>query len=318
MRAQREVGGSFDLRGQRTVRFVCPICKGGLSKSAHTLDCTACGMTFSQPGDHYINFLPDGLFDDSACGWQERQLTMEAWYQDLLADPKKAEWVLMHDHEPYAEFLHSLSGTVLDLGGGIGAVRMFLAPEVEYLVIDPSLAWLGDGWREILARLAERSRGGTADHASHDSTFVRGVAEHLPFADQSFDAVLAFWTLNHVADPAAVFREVHRVLRSGGQFLLVLEDMEPSWLDLARRLLGRFRPARPPAPYPPSWKGRETLAEKLRLRRIGEHWPIQKDHLRISDADIQCWSKRRFSIRRREWRGDFLSYRLQAMTPRSS
>ena len=269
-------------------------------------------MRFSQARDQYINLLPDRRLEDGDPGWQERQQEMEAWYRDLIADPKKAERLLTHDHEPYAAFLHRLSGTVLDLGGGVGIARMFLAPGVEHLVVDPSLDWLGHGWRELTARLEQRSRRDAADHGARASIFIRGAAEYLPFGDRSIDAALAFWSLNHVAEPAPVFREVHRVLRPGGRFLIVLEDMEPSWLDLATRLLERFRAARPPRPYPLSWKGRETLAEKLRLRRLGEDWPLQRDHLRIRDADIRRWCKGRFLINRREWRGDFLSYELEA------
>lgn len=38
----------------------------------------------------------------------------------------------------------------------------------------------------------------------------------LPFADGSFDAVIAQAVLEHVLDPAQVVREIHRVLRHGG------------------------------------------------------------------------------------------------------
>ena len=62
--------------------------------------------------------------------------------------------------------------------------------------------------------------------------FVRGVGEHMPFRSATFDAVVAFWSLNHVGDPGRVVQEIGRVLRSGGRLLLVLEDMEPRWRDL--------------------------------------------------------------------------------------
>jgi SAM-dependent methyltransferase len=45
-----------------------------------------------------------------------------------------------------------------------------------------------------------------------------GIAEHLPFPDESFDVVLANSVLEHVTDLAAALSEAHRVLRPGGMF----------------------------------------------------------------------------------------------------
>jgi len=47
---------------------------------------------------------------------------------------------------------------------------------------------------------------------------IDGVAERLPFEDSSFDIVRANSVVEHVADAAAMFREVYRVLRTAGVF----------------------------------------------------------------------------------------------------
>ena len=49
---------------------------------------------------------------------------------------------------------------------------------------------------------------------------VVGAAESLPFAESSFDVVVATQMLEHVPDPPQVIREVNRVLRPGGLLLL--------------------------------------------------------------------------------------------------
>jgi demethylmenaquinone methyltransferase/2-methoxy-6-polyprenyl-1,4-benzoquinol methylase len=55
---------------------------------------------------------------------------------------------------------------------------------------------------------------------------VAGDAMHLPFADESFDAVTISFGLRNVEDPAAALREFARVVRPGGQ-LLVCEFSRP-------------------------------------------------------------------------------------------
>jgi SAM-dependent methyltransferase len=47
-----------------------------------------------------------------------------------------------------------------------------------------------------------------------------GGLDVLPFADASFDAVLAVNALQFAADPASALREVHRVLRPGGRLAI--------------------------------------------------------------------------------------------------
>jgi SAM-dependent methyltransferase len=49
--------------------------------------------------------------------------------------------------------------------------------------------------------------------------FVEANAEQLPFADDTFDAVLINFAIHHFARPDAVFTEIRRVLAPGGRFV---------------------------------------------------------------------------------------------------
>lgn len=56
-----------------------------------------------------------------------------------------------------------------------------------------------------------------ANAALDDAYVVTG--EDLPFPDESFDACLSNWVLEHVEDPKTHLREVSRVLRPGGRYI---------------------------------------------------------------------------------------------------
>src|SRR5207248_4744319 len=56
---------------------------------------------------------------------------------------------------------------------------------------------------------------------------VAASAEALPFADQSFDAAMAFATVHHWPDPVAGLREMQRVARRVVVF--TCETTESSW-----------------------------------------------------------------------------------------
>jgi SAM-dependent methyltransferase len=65
------------------------------------------------------------------------------------------------------------------------------------------------------------------------SEVVCGDASRLPFADRSFDVVVASEVLEHVRDDAEVLAELARVLRPGGTFVVTVPRWWPetvNWL----------------------------------------------------------------------------------------
>ena len=129
-------------------------------------------------------------------GWQPSSQV----YQDLVT-------ALIRDH-----------GRVLDLGCGRGGVLERLHAHATRVVgLDPD----GPSLRE---------------HRISGISLLCGQAEHLPFADGSFDLVCCSWVLEHVVDPQRTFREVARVLRPAGRFAFVTPNARHPLLLLNRAL----------------------------------------------------------------------------------
>lgn len=74
-----------------------------------------------------------------------------------------------------------------------------------------------------------------AQRLTPNATFYTSMAEALPLQDASVDLALSTVSFHHWQDQAAGVREIARVLRPGGYFLLVDLSM-PDWLVRAFRL----------------------------------------------------------------------------------
>jgi ubiquinone/menaquinone biosynthesis C-methylase UbiE len=100
-------------------------------------------------------------------------------------------------------------GSVLEIGVGSGANLPLYGPAVDHVVaLDP------------LSGLLRLASGRMADAVAPVSLLL-GSAEHIPFADATFDAIVMTWTLCSIRDPTAALAEMRRVLKPGGLLLFV-------------------------------------------------------------------------------------------------
>jgi SAM-dependent methyltransferase len=65
------------------------------------------------------------------------------------------------------------------------------------------------------------------DVPGNEHADLHGSLESIPVEDESFDVVLCLQVLEHVPDPAAAVRELHRVVRPGGRVLLSTHGVYP-------------------------------------------------------------------------------------------
>ena len=162
----------------------------------------------------------------------EQRATVRAGY-DAMADSYDAErgrspaandgLVALHDSLPEHP-------RVLDLGCGAAEGPLQFLPDERAVGLDFSTEQL---------RLA---RGRT------DAALVAGEMTTLPFADDSFDAVTAFYSVIHLPleSHRDCYEEVARVLRPGGEFLFSIGDdwvgENDDWLDSGERMAWSFPP----------------------------------------------------------------------------
>ena len=99
---------------------------------------------------------------------------------------------------------------VADIGTGTGYLLPHLAASfAEVVAIDPV--------EEMLAVARDRVAGAGLDNV----TFQIGKAANVPLEDGSLDLVIASLVLHHESDPARALEEFNRILRPGGQVLIV-------------------------------------------------------------------------------------------------
>lgn len=145
---------------------------------------------------------------------------------------------------------------VLDIAAGTGtSTEPFVDAGVHAVPADFSMGML---------RVGKRQRPRLA--------FTAADAMHLPFADDSFDAVTMSYGLRNVADPAQALAEFLRVTRPGGRVVIcefsspTLAPVRAAYRQVALRALPVV--ARRTASNPDSYV---YLAESIRA------WPVQAE-----------------------------------------
>jgi SAM-dependent methyltransferase len=169
---------------------------------------------FTRPTVTSVGVTDVPALDESRELWEAHS----QWWIDGFtdgADPEYVEQIL-----PLAAAELADATSVLDIGCGDGQIgRMLAAAGSSVVGIDAS-------WNQI--RVA-RERGGGVEYA-------RAAADRLPFADASFDAVVACLVFEHIDAVDAAIAEISRVVAPGGRFCFflnhpLLQTPDSGWID---------------------------------------------------------------------------------------
>jgi len=172
-------------------------------------DCSA-SLVESQPAVPVRRTLAQDLFDGVAPSY-------DTWAQVLT----------FFQYLRWREFLVSRmalrpGNLVLDVCTGTAGVAMEIADHHDGRIVglDVSHLMLEAGLRAV----EKKNLDGRVQ-------LVQGRAEHLPFPDETFDAVVFTYLLRYVQDPDATIRELSRVLKPDGQLLSLEFDIpEALWM----------------------------------------------------------------------------------------
>ncbi len=102
--------------------------------------------------------------------------------------------------------------TVLDIGCGAGVDTLIAA-----ILVGPEGRVTGI---DLIPEMVDRARKNLKGTSLKNVTFREGSAEELPFPEGTFDIVLSNGAFNLIPDKPKALREVFRVLKPSGRFLL--------------------------------------------------------------------------------------------------
>mgnify|MGYP000753228485 CR=1 FL=1 len=173
---------------------------------------------------------------------------------------------------------------VLDLGCGRGGVVERLGTTGQWAGCDPD-------WRSL------------KEHRVVGLWRSQALSERLPFANATFDVVIASWVLEHLPQPATTWREVARVLRPGGRFFFLTPNRRHPIPRLSA-LLARFRTLQAPLvtaiyrraaadTFPVHYRANtfetlERLATSTGLRLVQLEW--------VDDPSYFAWTEGSFAF----------------------
>lgn len=208
-----------------SLEFICPVCKTPVAKNAAgRFECQRCCIEFQS-----TNGIP--RFEGRTIAGNKKEEVFRFW--NTAPNESKSVDVPLNTSEFFAQTeykryhqLHQNLGTpffkdaigfdrysgkkILEVGCGIGIDSIqFARAKNDLTLLDLTIESLS------ITRARLESEGYTAN-------YVCGDSENLPFSDGQFDVVYSYGVIHHSPDTAQSVREILRVLKPGGEAIVML------------------------------------------------------------------------------------------------
>ena len=219
------------LPSLRGIEFVCPLCRGPLSSLEDGYACPVCSKTYLLHAgipdfrvfpDPYLDYDADRERTEIVLSALEKldlaQLLAHYWsFSDITPVDLRPKYIrsAMLGREKAKHTLDMLktgafttpsaARTVLEIGSGTGAFLAVASDHYEQVIgVDIAMRWLHLSRRRFM------------DEGRPVPPLVCCCAEYLPFADNSFDLVVAASTIEFVRDQSKALSECARALKPDG------------------------------------------------------------------------------------------------------
>ncbi len=136
--------------------------------------------------------------------WRKEQ--KETYDEIVRKSPTKHQYIYSEETLKLLDKILPRKGKLLDIGCGTG----------HYAEILNNRKWYGVDISPESVKIAKKF---------YKKVKVGDITKHIPFSNNSFDFVLSLSTLHHVFDyiPETI-KEVRRVLKKGGEFIIIDHD----------------------------------------------------------------------------------------------
>jgi ubiquinone/menaquinone biosynthesis C-methylase UbiE len=157
---------------------------------------------------------------------EEARVAYNRWHQHRAVEESAQTEVVYPWHRTVARLLPNLnSASVLEIGCGRGDFSLWLAQKYPLAAVT-GIDFSDSAIAVALAKLSRRSLS---------LRFLVDDAENLNFPAETFDYIISCECLEHVPHPEKMVREMARVLKPGGKFILTTENyfngMLLAWLN---------------------------------------------------------------------------------------
>ncbi|CAN5487769.1 hypothetical protein BH18ACI1_BH18ACI1_18150 [soil metagenome] len=216
------------LPSLRAIEFVCPLCRGQLDVLDDGYQCPACQKKYSLHAgipdfrvfpDPYLSYQEDHDRTEIVLAalekfnlekllehyWSFSDITPVALRPKFIRSAVLGEERARRTLEILADNTEQSAKKVLEIGSGTGNFLALAAQKYEQVIgVDIAMRWLHVSRRRFM------------DIGLPVPPLVCCCAEFLPFADDSFDLIVASSTLEFVRDQRQVFAECARTLDENG------------------------------------------------------------------------------------------------------